>query len=344
MKFTKRTDLKTPSWQYDFRHEGKRYRKSGFKTKRAAQYAANEKLDALVKQTVSNKDISFEEYYLNWLKVNKKDKLSNRQYYWYTRSLDLFQSFFGECKALKKVTRADFQLFLNNYGEGRTTESVRKVSQCIGACLRDAVYDGYIPKDPTYKVKPEGTVMPKKEDDKFFTIDEYERLMDYFKSKTSKSYVMLHLIAITGARFSEVNNMTWHDLNKAPGIVHLPGSKSESAERDVEVDARTLEKIKELVSATPIPISGKIFNLSHNAIIKSIRRAQADIGIPEERFKTTHALRHTHCSYLISKGIPIEYISKRLGHSSISITLGVYSHLLDEHRAEQGERVRKLFK
>lgn len=344
MNTKKRNDLKKPSWQYDFRLKGKRYRKAGFLTKKAAELAGNEKLSELQNGGVANTEIIFESYYLNWLKVNSKSRLSDRQYYWYTRSLDLFNDYFGEGKTLKTITRADFQLFLNNYGEGRTTESVRKVSQCIGACLRDAVYDGYIPKDPTYKVKPEGTVMAKREGEKFFTIDQYERLIEHFKSKTSRSYIMLHLIAITGARFSEVNNMTWHDLNKAPGFVHLPGSKSESAERDVEVDTKSLLSIKAKLSDAPIPISGKLFGLSHNAITKSIKKAQKDLNIPEADFKTTHALRHTHCSYLISKGIPIEYISKRLGHSSISITLDVYSHLLDEHRAEQGERVRKLFK
>ncbi|HGO3896095.1 TPA: site-specific integrase, partial [Staphylococcus aureus] len=36
-------------------------------------------------------------------------------------------------------------------------------------------------------------------------------------------------------------------------------------------------------------------------------------------------------------------ISKRLGHSIISQTLKTYSHLLEEHKKEQGQRVRELF-
>ena len=58
---------------------------------------------------------------------------------------------------------------------------------------------------------------------------------------------------------------------------------------------------------------------------------------------TPYSLRHTHTSYLLSKGIPIEYISKRLGHATISQTLDTYSHLLEEHKKEQGQRVRELF-
>ena len=40
-----------------------------------------------------------------------------------------------------------------------------------------------------------------------------------------------------------------------------------------------------------------------------------------------HALRHTHASQLIDMGVDVVTISKRLGHSSPSITLNVYAHL-----------------
>ncbi|MDV2096988.1 tyrosine-type recombinase/integrase, partial [Acinetobacter baumannii] len=66
------------------------------------------------------------------------------------------------------------------------------------------------------------------------------------------------------------------------------------------------------------------------------------VGLENDNI-TPYSLRHTHTSYLLSKGLPIEYISKRLGHASISITLETYSHLLEEHKKEQGQRVRELF-
>jgi integrase len=48
-----------------------------------------------------------------------------------------------------------------------------------------------------------------------------------------------------------------------------------------------------------------------------------------------HALRHTHASYLIDLGIDPVTISKRLGHSSPAITLGIYAHLFrkDDRKA-----------
>jgi integrase len=50
-------------------------------------------------------------------------------------------------------------------------------------------------------------------------------------------------------------------------------------------------------------------------------------GLPKVMF---HALRHTHASVLIAAGIDIVTISKRLGHGSAAITLGVYAHLFNK--------------
>jgi integrase len=42
---------------------------------------------------------------------------------------------------------------------------------------------------------------------------------------------------------------------------------------------------------------------------------------------TLHSIRHTHASYLIAQGLDPLAISRRLGHASPTITLGVYGHL-----------------
>jgi integrase len=38
-------------------------------------------------------------------------------------------------------------------------------------------------------------------------------------------------------------------------------------------------------------------------------------------------LRHTHASHLIDAGVDVVRISKRLGHSSPTVTLDTYAHL-----------------
>ena len=53
-----------------------------------------------------------------------------------------------------------------------------------------------------------------------------------------------------------------------------------------------------------------------------------------------HDLRHLHASTLIAKGVPINVVSKRLGHSNITTTLSIYAHLMpmtDEEAADEFE-------
>jgi integrase len=63
---------------------------------------------------------------------------------------------------------------------------------------------------------------------------------------------------------------------------------------------------------------------SPNALTKQWSVAMKAAGFPNV---TLHWLRHTHASHLIASGMDVLTISRRLGHGSPTITLGVYGHL-----------------
>ena len=48
-------------------------------------------------------------------------------------------------------------------------------------------------------------------------------------------------------------------------------------------------------------------------------------GLPNIRF---HDLRHTCATLLLAKGVHPKIVSEMLGHSSVSITLDTYSHVI----------------
>ena len=55
----------------------------------------------------------------------------------------------------------------------------------------------------------------------------------------------------------------------------------------------------------------------------------------EIRKTTFHGLRDTHASFLFSKDISIDYISRRLGHNSILTTQNYYLELMPEKKHQQ---------
>ena len=52
----------------------------------------------------------------------------------------------------------------------------------------------------------------------------------------------------------------------------------------------------------------------------------------ENRAICLHSLRRTHATILISRGVNIKLVSKRLGHAKPSITLDIYAHVMREDR------------
>ena len=58
---------------------------------------------------------------------------------------------------------------------------------------------------------------------------------------------------------------------------------------------------------------------------------------------TLHSLRHTHASHLIASGQDVLSISRRLGHGSPTITLGVYGHLFANADDREAQTMDAMF-
>jgi integrase len=58
-----------------------------------------------------------------------------------------------------------------------------------------------------------------------------------------------------------------------------------------------------------------------NAWVKLVKQA----GL---RHMKLHGLRHMHATTLLSAGVPVTVVSKRLGHANVSMTLDTYSHVI----------------
>jgi integrase len=55
-----------------------------------------------------------------------------------------------------------------------------------------------------------------------------------------------------------------------------------------------------------------------------------------------HDLRHTHATHALQAGVHPKIVSERLGHSTISITLDIYSHALPSMQRDAAEAVAAL--
>ena len=64
-----------------------------------------------------------------------------------------------------------------------------------------------------------------------------------------------------------------------------------------------------------------------DTVTKAARRIAKKAGLAGV---SLHTIRHSHGSQLLSLGVPLPTVSKRLGHANVHVTATVYSHALPE--------------
>ena len=94
---------------------------------------------------------------------------------------------------------------------------------------------------------------------------------------------------------------------------------------DIPDDARIADFVCRLENGERIKPSG---------IDAKVREIRKKLGMDDFRF---HSLRHSHATILAEGGAPIKAVQERLGHSDITTTMKVYTHVTDPMRKEAAE-------
>src|SRR5262245_55518606 len=110
-------------------------------------------------------------------------------------------------------------------------------------------------------------------------------------------------------------------------IIYLP--RSQLAEVPTPYSHHAKQRIATATGRPPAdsPVSATIEGgyTSPNAVSHAWIHQMGAFGMSSV---TLHSLRHTHASMLIASGVDILTVSRRLGHSSPTVTLEVYGHLI----------------
>ena len=80
---------------------------------------------------------------------------------------------------------------------------------------------------------------------------------------------------------------------------------------------------------------------SPDEVLRSFSKLLKKIGLPHMRF---HDLRHSAATILLVAGVHPKVVQERLGHSTIAMTLDVYSHVLPSMQQEAAGKIDDLFK
>ena len=194
-------------------------------------------------------------------------------------------------------------------------------------------------------------------EDKYLEKWELEKLLDAATNK--KWNLTIKFLVLSGLRIGELIALQDKDIDQeyihvnktyetSVGIVDLP--KTETSTRDVYLRPELAECVKEVRSFMRVYTFEKGIRtdlflcsqsgswLEYDAFRKYLRILSTKVL---NRKITPHALRHTATSLLIADGVPIEVVSRMLGHKNSQITKEIYFHITQELQKADNDILKK---
>lgn len=188
----------------------------------------------------------------------------------------------------------------------------------------------------------------KKLSQKYLERDELATLLEAMQEERWK--LLTEFLVLSGLRFGEAAALLRSDIDLKNDVIHvtktydqnndrITSTKTFTSTRDVFVQ-QELKKVSTSMLNIGALFSPEIFYPDYdgyylhyfdfNKYLKET--SEKAIG----RRLTTHALRHTHVSLMAEAGVPLEVISRRLGHADSSVTRDIYCHVTK--RQEEKDR------
>lgn len=284
----------------------------------------------------------FPEYFENWVLTFKAPNIRTSTMMSYTGWIRVVNELF-EGLPLNKLTLQIVQSGIVKYAETRSKSTTRGFVIAIRSALENAHHDGSIERDIYSRLQVVGQKSKKAEQVSYFNETEFYKLKAKLyelepEYRRKPIYLALLIALETGARIGEVLALTPGSIHLTDGIIDIKKSYSrktkEITDPKTESSVRSINISEHLCDAIARHINGLHEDEHFFLPIGFFAHCDALDKLKEEldlkRDVTVHGLRHTHVSVLYANGIDIAYISKRLGHSNIAMTLKIYTHLLQE--------------
>lgn len=306
-------------------------------------------------------DIYFEDYVIPNLSVktiSSYKQLSKR-----------INGIIGQClvKKINPLTLSDLykKLRLSDNGRTVTNNTLLHYYNFINGVLKFGVSMQLIESNPNERIQRPKIV---KKEVEIYTPAEVKKLLKCLEKENIKYQAIIVLALDSGCRRSELLGATWEDINLETKTFHINKStvwvdgkiinketKNPSSNRTIILTDYTIEIMKKYKESQIIKKqllrnkwgnSNKIFTTEDGNQMfpdtpsKILNKIIAKYNLKKISF---HKLRHISASLQIYLGVHGKVISERLGHSNISTTMNIYSHIFKTVRQETADKLNNLF-
>ena len=235
---------------------------------------------------------------------------------------------------------------------GKSAKTIRNHHAILSAALHQGVRWGWIRTNVAELAKPPRVVQRRVNAP---SVEMVRTVIEKAEERDPRLAPLLMLAALTGMRRGELCALRWTDVDLETGqlevsrAVVVPGGLAEKTTKTDrgrrvaldEVGVAMLTEYRALVDQWAADADGEI---AEDAFVFSPHvdastpfrpdnvtgffiRVRDDLGLDGIRL---HDLRHFTATQLIGAGVDVRTVAERLGHSDASLTLRVYSHVLEE--------------
>ena len=332
-------DEKSKKWYVSFyvKENGisKKVKKMGFNKKQEAmEYERN-----YINSFVSDTEITFENLYKSYMDDQKNrlkpSTLESKTYIFNKKILPFFQKY-----KIKEITPLLIRKWQNELIKENFAQTyLRAIHEQLVAILNYAVKFYNLNKNPCSAA---GRIGKKNAGEmNIWTLEEFKQFIKAINHK-KEAVVGFNILFYTGMRVGEMLALTISDIDfekcririnktfqriKRTDVISTP--KTPKSKRTIDCPKFVIDIIQDYIKVLYKPTSKtRLFE----GFTKS--KFQNDVNVYSRKANLkkirVHDLRHSHATFLLSKGVNIVSLSRRLGHERVSTTLDIYSHVLKE--------------
>jgi integrase len=312
--------------------------------------------------------MSVKDYLDKWLKGAAQPRLRANTYREYEGLLDRYIIPVLGDKRLSDVRPLDVQsLYTSMSKQGLSPRTVRFTHSVLSSALKQAVRWRMLAHNPCDAVE-----LPRKAGKEMQALTPVEAAR-FLKEAASDRWCALFILALaTGLRPSEYFGLKWSDIDLDSGLVTVQRSliwksyksgdwyfgepKTPRSRRRIPIPASAVCALKEhrrhqaegrLKAGAAYQNLDLVFATSEgqplirlNVIQKHFKPILKRAGLPETL--RLYDLRHSCATLLLAANENPKVVSERLGHSSIMLTMDIYSHVLPDMQQAATEKLEKM--
>ena len=211
-----------------------------------------------------------------------------------------------------------------------------------------------IKKNPMKKVIPPKVERDTSKFTDFYSKDELITFLNDAKEYNFRYFIFFRLLAYSGMRKGECLALKWSDIDFKNNTIDINKSlkagennrlyvgkpKTKDSFRCLNMDAKTMDYLKQWRTKQQKQMFKLGMNfLSNNSLIFANSKGTYTVLSKPQRWNNAickeyglrhikvHGFRHTHASLLFDAGVSMKDVKERLGHSDITTTMNIYTHV-----------------